>query len=532
MRPGWAATGWSWSLLLALQGCGGPPESNYTLDFTPVLAENQAPFDDVVAMDLVLRDGTTEIGRYAMDEVASGASPDVGKLPPLSDTVVSIEGMDQAGDVVAVGYSTPLTMTDGEKSYDMLVTETDAFAWLGGTGDEPIWGMAGASDGRGNFFLFGGITDRFYGGVSDQVLRLEIAPAGTLKFEAVATLPDHSTLSTGARSHSTATLLTGSHADAGKIVVIGGWDELGSFGAVTYQTLLFDPETLTFEEVDSSDALVYSRAEHGAIAMSSGDVVVYGGSTMAQNGQIEFYDAEERRFFVAEGSPEHDAWLASGAPMGTNGALVCGGVELDLNTSTYGAGTSIDSCYTVDVAGNVNTASSMPNFLVMPALTALPDGRVLLTGGAEPPSNPFQALRANDGSDADTLEATNESWIYDPESNAWESTGNMAVRRGGHSATALPDGRVLVVGGFSSISDLYFAPDDGIACAEIYDPSTARFTALDPTCAIGSTSGSLAGQVVLPLALTDPIYGTVITGGLDSELDARTDVAIFTPTPD
>ena len=352
MRPVWAATGSSWSLLLILQACGGGPDSNYTLDFTPVLAENQAPFDDVVSMDLVLRDGTTEIARYALDGVAAGASPDVGKLPPLSDTIVSIEGLDQSGNVVAVGYSSPLTLTDGEKSYDMLITETEAFAWLGGTGDDPIWAMAGAADGRGNFFLFGGITDRFYGGVSDLVLRLEIAPAGTLKFEAVATLPTHSTLSTGARSHSTATLLTGSHTDAGKILVVGGWDELGSFAAVTYQSLLFDPETLTFEEIDDSDAIIYSRAEHGAIALGSGDVVIYGGSTLSQNGHIEFYDAEERRFFVTEGSPEHDAWLASGAPMGTNGALVCGGVELDLNASTYGAATSIDSCYSVDVAGN------------------------------------------------------------------------------------------------------------------------------------------------------------------------------------
>ena len=89
-----------------------------------------------------------------------------------------------------------------------------------------------------------------------------------------------------------------------------------------------------------------------------------------------------------------------------------------------------------------------------------------------------------------------------------------------------------MVGGFSSISDLYFAPDDGIACAEIYDPATERFTALDVTCSIGSTSGSLAGQVIQPLAITDPVYGTLITGGLDSELDALPDVALFTPTPD
>ncbi len=532
MRPTWAASRWSWSLLLMLTACGGP-DSNFDLDFTPVTAQNQTPFENVVAMELVLKEGSEEIDRFEMGAATSGDTPDVGKLPPLADTIISIEGLNQNGDVVAIGHSSPLTLTEGEQAYDMLFTNTDAFAWLS-ENTEAYWGLAGASDGRGNYFVFGGIADDFYGEMSDQVMRLQLAPAGSLVFEPVATLPEHSTLELSggrARSHSSATLLTGSHDDAGKILVVGGWDSLGTFAAVTYQSMLFDPETLTFEEIDNSDALVYSRAEHGALVMSSGDVLIYGGSTTNQNGQIELYDADSRSFSVTEGSPTHDAWLAAGAPMGTNGALVCGGVALDLRTSTYGAGTALDNCYTIDIAGNANVASAMPNFLVMPAMAELPDGRVLLTGGATPPTNPFQALSTTGGATADTLQATNASWIYDPDTNAWTATGNMSVRRGGHSATTLADGRVLIVGGFSSITDLYFAPDDGIACAEVYDHRTGTFTPLDASCGIGSTSGALPGQTVQPLVISDPVYGTLVTSGLDSDLDAVSKAALFTARP-
>ena len=216
MRPKWAASRWSWSLLLMLTACGGP-DSNFDLDFTPVTAQNQTPFENVVAMELVLKEGSEEIDRFEMGAVTSGDTTDVGKLPPLADTIISIEGLNQNGDVVAIGHSSPLTLTEGEQAYDMLFTNTDAFAWLNENTDA-YWGLAGAADGRGNYFVFGGIADDFFGEMSDQVMRLQLAPAGSLVFEPVATLPEHSTLELSggrARSHSSATLLTGSHDDAG-----------------------------------------------------------------------------------------------------------------------------------------------------------------------------------------------------------------------------------------------------------------------------------------------------------------------------
>jgi hypothetical protein len=51
---------------------------------------------------------------------------------------------------------------------------------------------------------------------------------------------------------------------------------------------------------------------------------------------------------------------------------------------------------------------------------------------------------------------------------SWSTTGSMAVSRGNHTATLLPDGRVLVVGGIQLIRPL--------ASAELYDPRTRSWS--------------------------------------------------------
>jgi Kelch motif protein len=55
--------------------------------------------------------------------------------------------------------------------------------------------------------------------------------------------------------------------------------------------------------------------------------------------------------------------------------------------------------------------------------------------------------------------------IYDSGSGRWTRTGSMVEARNGFSATLLADGRVLVAGG-----------DGGFAAAELYDPSTGHWT--------------------------------------------------------
>jgi hypothetical protein len=61
--------------------------------------------------------------------------------------------------------------------------------------------------------------------------------------------------------------------------------------------------------------------------------------------------------------------------------------------------------------------------------------------------------------------------LYDSGNGSWTVTGGMDSRRSGHTATLLPDGTVLVAGGFSS------GEGPVLASAELYDPDSGTWTA-------------------------------------------------------
>ena len=104
--------------------------------------------------------------------------------------------------------------------------------------------------------------------------------------------------------------------------------------------------------------------------------------------------------------------------------------------------------------------------------TLLTDGRVLIAGGG--PSQPV-----------DGASAVASAELYDPRTGEFARTGNMTMARTGAAATLLTDGRVLIVGG-DGCPKLKICPDDlvepssgggALASAELYDPTTGRFTA-------------------------------------------------------
>ena len=57
--------------------------------------------------------------------------------------------------------------------------------------------------------------------------------------------------------------------------------------------------------------------------------------------------------------------------------------------------------------------------------------------------------------------------LYDPATQTFAPTGAMSAKRCCHTATLLPSGKVLIAGGFDG---------DYLSSAEIYDPATGRFT--------------------------------------------------------
>ena len=106
--------------------------------------------------------------------------------------------------------------------------------------------------------------------------------------------------------------------------------------------------------------------------------------------------------------------------------------------------------------------------------------------------------------------------------------GNMTAPRSNHTATLLPDGRVLIAGGITAcvigVSDSRCLTPDH---AEIYDPATGTFTA---TGSMSTSTAFPAGAVLLPdgkvliagtsVEVYDPSTGEFHTAGKPATLTA------------
>ena len=112
----------------------------------------------------------------------------------------------------------------------------------------------------------------------------------------------------------------------------------------------------------------------------------------------------------------------------------------------------VSSVEVFEIDGSLSPAAAMNEARSGAAAVRLSDGRVLVTGGST----------TLDG----VTSITSTTEIYDPSSNLWSDAGAMIVPRAGHTASALPDGRVVIAGGSS---EPFFS-------LEVYDPATELFT--------------------------------------------------------
>lgn len=169
--------------------------------------------------------------------------------------------------------------------------------------------------------------------------------------------------------------------------------------------------------------------------------------------------------------------------------LVAGGVV----NEDYACMAGQDSAELYDLAsGTFTSTATMTNPRYAQTSTLLQNGTVLITGGY-----------SFDSSECDgpgTSPAAASAEIYDPSHGSFAPTGSMAEKRGGHTATLLTNGKVLIAGGNNTGGDLlpfFFA--DGSVTAEVYDPATGLFTSTGNmgTPRVGQTATLLVNGDVL-----------------------------------
>ncbi len=248
----------------------------------------------------------------------------------------------------------------------------------------------------------------------------------------------------------------------------------------------------------AAGALALGRASAHAVTLADGRVLIVGNDNICTPGgawddsvQAEVLDPPARTS-KATGSlnaPRTD-FVAVGLPDGR--VLVVGG--LTSASPAEGAFGSYSSTKLYDPKAGAWTASGLLNVArTEPTAALLPDGTVLVAGGAYVDATASRVLASAE--------------LYDPETGSWSETGSMTTARSGPRSTTLSDGRVLVVGGEGPSGD-------PLASAEIYDPSTGAWTA---------AGGMLAPRRDFVLAAL-PGGGALVAGGtVDGEVTAAAD---------
>lgn len=269
-----------------------------------------------------------------------------------------------------------------------------------------------------------------------------------------------------ARQSQTATLLPD-----GLVLAAGGFDCTDTTCATLATAELYDPTTGAWSLTGS---LVSARALHTATLLPDGHVLLAGGldANFTASAGAELYDPATGTS-TATGSL-HDARAAATATLLPDGrVLVAGGFDA--------TGADQASAEVYDPASGAWTLTgSLGTARDSATATLLPSGQVLVAGGYDAAMLPLTPALAS-------------TELYSPSSGLWTSTASLHVARDQHTATLLPNGQVLVAGGYGNHSP------GPMPSAELYDPATGtwRLTAPMDTGRSGQTATVLPNGKVL-----------------------------------
>ncbi|WP_107655422.1 Kelch repeat-containing protein [Nocardia suismassiliense] len=370
------------------------------------------------------RAGTTEFG-------AVGRAADGGTWTPAKDLPVAVNWQSPDENVVLLTDGRALVAGGQDANFASVPTgavfDPAARAW---TTTGPL---AQARSGHSITALDDG-TALAVGGFPTS----RVSPAGLAtaeRFHPVAGKWEPAgTMSVGRTAHSATRLADG------RVLVTGGYADRSGTTGTAASAEIYDPNAETWTPVAPMDD---ARAAHQAVLLRDGRVLVIGGTATVGGGSYtglafcEIYDpvADTWRPTGSMARPRFDntaTVLRDGTVLVTGGGYsgwVAGWVfnaHNDWTTERYNPAT-----------GGWTRESDLSCARLFHCAVLLPDGRVLVLGGANAPTGLLTGYRSAE--------------LYDPRTRKWQPAAGTATGRWAFGALALGDGRVLVTGGVEHI---------------------------------------------------------------------------------
>ena len=261
----------------------------------------------------------------------------------------------------------------------------------------------------------------------------------------------------------------------GRVLIVGGEDREDRLSTVE----IFDPATNTWTK---KAALSTPRIFHSASLLADGRVLVVGGSNFDTGPMdlVEIYDPAVGTWQAGQ-SLKHARSDHSATVLGSGAVLVVGGLgRLGPRQSIEAEARDLATGETVVVSDLDITALGTLGFVELydPVAAAWREGAALQT-----PRSAHRAVSLSDGrvmaisglsgslggfGEPADIKVVHTVEIYDPAQSAWSPGGTLRFGREGHSASRLPDGRVLVVGGVDGMR--FFSS------VEIFDPAIGSWS--------------------------------------------------------